>query len=527
MHRLLHSMPLGMGQLERPNGCHISGLRIGATHRTKRAIGVNYASPVICNSDARGRTKWYGTYTEEQYLAQRQSEEREKWAASVRSLTGNLSQTSWDASPLADPPALLAGVTVVLMSPRKPVSVGTVARACGSFECEDMRIVMPRQDSYITRRHAKSASKGAQYILYGARHFDSIEEATADCDVRIAFTRWSQASSPHVYKVDINGLTSHPAVRRVLTQPLTAVDGGANNGPAVQPSSFAVPGEAEAEGASSTPGTASSSSPSSSSSSSSSAAAAANAGEESRHVGDLGQTVRSSCCGGGTSSTSTSSSSASSSMDQDSSTSSSSSSTSGQQPPQQLPTSGSPAPAAPKIALVFGREELGMSDEEVDGCEVCCSVPIGRLQESLSLSHAVSIALCALYQTRLQFLTSSSSSSGSVSSSSSSSTDSAPSRGCCSPGSSNSSSNSSSSSHSSSTGEGVRPEDVAAPYSSSGLGSYTATTAAAAAAAGGGGVTAGTAVAVTAEEAPPGVGKMNRRYVVDPSTGAIRVAANP
>ncbi len=54
-----------------------------------------------------------------------------------------------------------------------------------------------------------------------------------------------------------------------------------------------------------------------------------------------------------------------------------------------------------RVALVFGREELGMSDEEVDECDLACCIPIGRLQESLSLSHAVSIALSGIYSQRL------------------------------------------------------------------------------------------------------------------------------
>lgn len=41
-------------------------------------------------------------------------------------------------------------VTVVLVSPRRPVSVGTVARALSSFEVEDMRIVAPREE-YVTK----------------------------------------------------------------------------------------------------------------------------------------------------------------------------------------------------------------------------------------------------------------------------------------------------------------------------------------------------------------------------------------
>lgn len=37
-----------------------------------------------------------------------------------------------------------------------------------------------------------------------------------------------------------------------------------------------------------------------------------------------------------------------------------------------------------RIALVFGREEFGLSDEEVAACDVACSISIGRLQVSLT-----------------------------------------------------------------------------------------------------------------------------------------------
>jgi hypothetical protein len=57
-------------------------------------------------------------------------------------------------------------------------------------------------------------------------------------------------------------------------------------------------------------------------------------------------------------------------------------------------------PPAGKLALVFGREELGLSDEELAACGLSCAIPIGRLQESLSLSHAVTVALSQLFQAR-------------------------------------------------------------------------------------------------------------------------------
>lgn len=78
------------------------------------------------------------------------------------------------------------------------------------------------------------------------------------------------------------------------------------------------------------------------------------------------------------------------------------------------PSAAAQSTARPKrIALVFGREELGLSDEEVDACDVACSIPIGRLQESLSLSHAVSIVLSLLYAQRLAVVTGTAGSQGS------------------------------------------------------------------------------------------------------------------
>jgi tRNA C32,U32 (ribose-2'-O)-methylase TrmJ len=50
----------------------------------------------------------------------------------------------------------------------------------------------------------------------------------------------------------------------------------------------------------------------------------------------------------------------------------------GQQQQQQQPR-----PA--RIALVFGREEFGLSDDEVAVCDVACAISIGRLQVGLPL----------------------------------------------------------------------------------------------------------------------------------------------
>lgn len=49
-------------------------------------------------------------------------------------------------------------------------------------------------------------------------------------------------------------------------------------------------------------------------------------------------------------------------------------------------------------ALVFGREESGLTAEEVSACTHCCSIPTGELQPSLNLSHAVAVVLAQLFE---------------------------------------------------------------------------------------------------------------------------------
>jgi tRNA C32,U32 (ribose-2'-O)-methylase TrmJ len=59
---------------------------------------------------------------------------------------------------------------------------------------------------------------------------------------------------------------------------------------------------------------------------------------------------------------------------------------------------------APCVALVFGREFEGLSEDEIQQCNVCCSITMGRLQESLSLSHAVCVVLGHLFEQRLTLM---------------------------------------------------------------------------------------------------------------------------
>lgn len=244
-----------------------------------------------------------------------------------RSLTGRRKHRVWEPQ-LLDPPAALADVSVVLVSPKRPNSVGAVARAASSFECEDVRIVAPRCNHLA--RSARNGSKGAQYLLWRAQLCDSLAEAAAGAAVTVAFTRWVQGACAgrggglalHALAL-WQGRARHAQHRRDL--PPGAACAG-------RPRAFRSPAELFAADALQhlllRPG-------------SSGGQAAAGAGSA---AGDA---------------------------------------------------------AAGKVLFVFGREESGLTDEEIASCDYVCSIPIGRLQESLSLSHAVSVVLSQLFQLRL------------------------------------------------------------------------------------------------------------------------------
>lgn len=57
-----------------------------------------------------------------------------------------------------------------------------------------------------------------------------------------------------------------------------------------------------------------------------------------------------------------------------------------------------------KVALVFGREDHGLTVEELMACTQLCAIPTGRVQPSLNLSHSAGIALAHCFEKRLEHL---------------------------------------------------------------------------------------------------------------------------
>jgi tRNA C32,U32 (ribose-2'-O)-methylase TrmJ len=59
---------------------------------------------------------------------------------------------------------------------------------------------------------------------------------------------------------------------------------------------------------------------------------------------------------------------------------------------------------AGSTALIFGREESGLSEAELRQCSHACAIQTGRFQGSMNLSHAVSVVLSQVYERRLALL---------------------------------------------------------------------------------------------------------------------------
>ena len=73
---------------------------------------------------------------------------------------------------------------VVLVEPKGPINVGSIARLCSNFDVKELRIVSPKCDIFSLEAK-KMALKGQRYID-NCKKFNSIEQALFDCDLVLA-----------------------------------------------------------------------------------------------------------------------------------------------------------------------------------------------------------------------------------------------------------------------------------------------------------------------------------------------------
>ena len=80
----------------------------------------------------------------------------------------------------------MTGPAIVLVRPQLGQNIGKAARAMLNFGLTDMRLVAPR-DGW-PNPDAGPAASGADAVLAGARLFDTVQDAIADCSVVFAST---------------------------------------------------------------------------------------------------------------------------------------------------------------------------------------------------------------------------------------------------------------------------------------------------------------------------------------------------
>ena len=84
------------------------------------------------------------------------------------------------------------GPAVILVEPQLGENIGMVARAMANFGLADLRLVSPR-DGWPNPK-AEAAASGAIHVIEGARLFDSLADALADCAYAVATTARKRAS---------------------------------------------------------------------------------------------------------------------------------------------------------------------------------------------------------------------------------------------------------------------------------------------------------------------------------------------
>ena len=77
-----------------------------------------------------------------------------------------------------------SNLKVILVEPNGPLNVGSVARLCGNFEVDELRIVSPKCDIFSLEAK-KMALKGHKF-LENCKIFDDLQKAIFDCDLVLA-----------------------------------------------------------------------------------------------------------------------------------------------------------------------------------------------------------------------------------------------------------------------------------------------------------------------------------------------------
>jgi tRNA C32,U32 (ribose-2'-O)-methylase TrmJ len=249
---------------------------------------------------------------------------------------------------------LLSDVRVVLVAPKTPSNIGAVARAAANFEALSLVIVAPRCE-LVPDGEAYKVACGSS-VLDAARVVGTLAEALADTTSSIGFTRRAGCTR-----------MTHASIAAMLRDFPDAVPGMQRRGEA-------------------------SSSREASSSSAGQQQAELQRLEDAvwQEVDSQGEGGPGGARGGG--------GGARRGAPPPASRRCATANVTHTPPPRPL------GPPAGSTALVFGREESGLTEDELRLCAHACAIPTGRVQPSMNLSHAVAVALAALFERRLAAL---------------------------------------------------------------------------------------------------------------------------
>jgi len=99
---------------------------------------------------------------------------------------------------LSDLARNFSNLKVILVEPKGPLNVGSVARLCSNFEVDELRIVSPKCD--IFSLEAKKMALKGQKFLEQCKIFNDLEKAISDCDLVLASSGRIDVSKDSCFK---------------------------------------------------------------------------------------------------------------------------------------------------------------------------------------------------------------------------------------------------------------------------------------------------------------------------------------
>ena len=278
----------------------------------------------------------------------------------------------------------LSKISIVLDHPDEPRNIGAACRAMANSDIKDLRIVGKKEDYDVEKVHILAIH--AAYIFDNARFYNNINEATADCALSAGTTRRRGKNRgrlilPEEFAREADLVTGEPEGQTSVAAGVassgeqTSAAAGVTSSVALGVASPAATGVASPEGQT----LAALGVTSSAALGVASPAAIGVAGQEGQTstvagkektatIGVASQEGQTSVAAGVTSSAAL----------------------------------GVASPVGGRVAIVFGNERTGLTDDQLDMCTLGVTIPTSDEFGSLNLSHAVQILCYHMFRQNLK-----------------------------------------------------------------------------------------------------------------------------